>query len=208
LRLCRSVAAASAILLALTFAAESESPVTAGRLTLPFGRPTRLSSPDGRYMLIGTSKRTVLRHQCPKCSALQAKLWLVDNQSRDRRLLLDVASTATAAWSPDGKGFYIEDHQSSTSTLTYLYETESMKKLDVGELILAADPEAKKFLDGHTYFDVDRWQDSGDLLVRYSGHTKESPSMCFLMHFLILRTGTVKKLSEHIGPSDEAWCHY
>lgn len=208
LRVRSSAVVAFAILVVLALTAEAESPVLAGRLTIPFGRLTRLSSPDGRYMLIGTSRRTVVRHQCPKCSSVQAKLWLVDSRSQDRKLLLEVGSTAAASWSPDGKSFYVEDHQNNNSTLTYLYDTESMKKLDIEELIFAIDPEAKRFLDGHTFIDVDRWQDDGDLLIRYSGHTEGPPSTCFLMHYLVSRLGTVKKLSEHIGSPDESWCHY
>lgn len=179
------------------------------RLEVPFGRLTRLPSPDGRYVLIGASKRTSRPSQkCPKCFDISSSLWLEDRPSHTRKLLLNIGSTASSGWSPDGSAFFVEDHEGSNLTDAYIYETANANKLDIMDRVLAADPGATRLVEGHRYFNVDRWQDNDNLLIRFVGHTDESPFTCFRIRYLVSRTGEVKRLSQRTGPPDAAWCHY
>jgi hypothetical protein len=178
------------------------------RLELPFGHVMSLSSPNGRYILVGTSKRIELSRECAKCFSISSKLWFKDRLSHARKLILDVSSTASAGWSPDGGAFYVEDHIASNITEAYIYETASLNKLDIADRIFAADPKAKQFAGGHAYFNTKKWQDDENLLVEFTGHTDESPAICFHLSYLVNRSGAVKKLSEHIGTPTEPWCQF
>ncbi|MGA9070601.1 MAG: hypothetical protein WB424_10130 [Terracidiphilus sp.] len=178
-----------------------------GRLELPSEHLTRLPSPSGRYALVGINKRIDLSQECAKCFSTSSKLWFEDNTSHARKLLLNVNSTAFAGWSPDGSAFYVEDHLGSNITEAYIFETATLKKVDIADRILAADSEAKHLNSGHAYFNSVRWQDNDNLLVRFNGHTDELPITCFDMEYLVSRSGMVKKLSGHTGPADAAWCH-
>jgi hypothetical protein len=189
-------------------AAQAISPGSTGRLELPFGHVMRLSSPNGRSILVGTSKRIDLSQECAKCFSISSKLWFEDSLSHARKLILDVSSTASAGWSPEGDAFYVEDHIGSNITEAYIYEAASLNKLDIVDRIFAADPKAKQLASGHAYFNVKRWQDNDNLLVRFTGHTDESPETCFDIRYLVNRSGAVKKLSEHTGTSAEPWCQF
>lgn len=169
----------------------------------------RVPSPRGRYVLIGTTVRTDLpTARCPSCYSLVAKLWLEDSLSHTRKLLLAPGSSASAGWSPDGGAFFIDDREASDEEFAYLYQTASLKKMNLDDEILAADPRAKRFLEGHFYFKVNRWLSNGAVEVSLSGHTDDAPVQCFLLRYRVSQSGTVRKLSQDERPVDRTFCSW
>jgi hypothetical protein len=169
----------------------------------------RLPSPNGRYVLVGTTVRTDLpTAKCPGCYSLEAKLWLEDGSSHARTLLLNPGSSASAGWSPDGSAFFVNDREASDQEFAYFYETASLKKMNLDDKILAADPGAKRFLEGHFYFEVKRWLGSGAAEVWLDGHTDAAPVQCFLRRYRVRRSGAVQKLSEDMRPVDKDLCDW
>jgi hypothetical protein len=168
---------------------------------------SRLPSPDRRYALVGTTVRTDLPTvKCPACYSLEAKLWLENTSSHARTLLLSPGSSASAGWSPDGSAFFVNDREGSNQESAYIYLTESLKKLDLDDRILAVDPGAERFVQGHAYFEVNRWQGNGAVEVWLSGHTDEAPVQCFLLRYRVSRSGIAEKLSEDVRPVDRTFC--
>jgi hypothetical protein len=115
-------------------------------------------------------------------------------------MLLEVSGTLSADWSDDSTAFFVEDHLASDSTRTYLYPISTLQRLDVAALILAADPLAERFVEGHAYFSVDRWDGSQYLLIHLYGHTDQAPVDCFDLHYRVNRNGAVQKQSQQVRP--------
>ena len=196
------------VLTSLSVVAQGENLRSSARLEIPCKHRTRVSSPSGRYSLVGFTRQQKMKGKCSQCKALSSKLWLDDSVTHVRTLLLEVNRSASSGWSPDGKSFYVEDDFGSNGTESYLYEISGLKKLDIGELIDSSDKVAKSLSGGHAYVRVEHWQDSKSLLVRFQGHTDEAPSTCFDFHYLVSRSGNVKKLSEQTGSPDATWCRF
>ncbi len=112
-----------------------------------------------------------------------------------------------AFWSPDGKAFSVNDHWASDHESAYIYDTETLKRQNVGEEILAADPESRHFTNSHAYFQVERWDGPAHVFVRFQGHTDEAPVQCFEFQYRVSRTGMVGKLSERVHPIDKNLCN-
>jgi hypothetical protein len=167
-------------------------------LELPFGKQNRLPSPDGRYILFG--------REYDKTRNSGPELWIEETRLSKRTRLLELGGTAVAAWSPDGTAFYVNDRWASDSARSYLYDTSTLQRIDLGKIILASDAEANRFANGHAYFEVERWQDSQNVVVRFHGHTDEAPVVCFDLQYEISRTGSVKKRSKQIGAMTNAGC--
>jgi len=178
------------------------------RLEIPCKHETHLPSQAGHFVLVGETRRVALKGKCLQCVPASSRIWLEDSVTHARTLLLDVERTASAAWSPDGEAFYVEDDYGSNGSDSYLYLAGSMKKLEIVNLILAADSEAKRFVTGHAYFQVERWVDSRNVQVRLVGHTDEASSTCFERHYLVSLAGEVKKLSARSGSPDKPWCRF
>jgi hypothetical protein len=81
---------------AISCTAQATSQEPTGRLELPFGNVTQLVSPNGRFILVGTSKRIDLSQKCAKSFSVSSKLWFEDSLSHTRKLILEVSSTASA----------------------------------------------------------------------------------------------------------------
>lgn len=160
-------------------------------LDLPFGEVSKLASPDGQYILYGEPYRDRVN--------TGPQLWIENTRTSERKLLLQLDGTARAAWSPDGTAFYVNDRLASDSTLSYLYETSTLKRIEIRDMIVGADPEAARVAKGHAYFDVDRWQSSQDALVHLHGHTDEAPVLCFNFRYQVSRARRVKRLSRRIS---------
>ena len=161
-------------------------------LNLP-GRLTRvmsLASPDGSHILYGVFSRV----------SDGTQLWIENTRTHRRRMLLMIPDTLFAAWSPDGSAFYVRDHVASDETFSYIYDTDTLRRLDLAARILAFDPAARRFADGHAYFDVDGWQGAGEVTVHFHGHTDEPPPVsCFDFRYKVSRAGTVAKVSERVS---------
>src|ERR1051326_185640 len=164
-------------------------------VTLPYGRVQPLPSPDGAHTLYGEP------FQDGKNNGPQ--LWITDNSTGARQLLLTLGGTMQAFWSPDSKAFAVNDRWASDSENAYIYDTETLKRQNVGEDILAADPESRHFTNAHAYFHVERWDGPAHVIVRFNGHTDEAPVQCFELQYRVSRTGVVEKLSERGHPIDK-----
>ena len=96
-------------------------------LELPFGQRKRLPSPDGRYVLFGREYDNT-QNRGPE-------LWIEEPRLSKRTRLLELGGTAVAAWSPDGTGFYVNDRWASDSARSYLYDTSTLERIDLGKII-------------------------------------------------------------------------
>ena len=163
-------------------------------LQLPFGKPGRLSSPDGRYVLFGRTTETA------------PELWVEDTRTSRRTRLLELGGTASAAWSPDGAAFYVNERWASDRARAYLYDAATLERVEIGKAILDSDSEAARFANGHAYFEVSRWEGPHNVAVSFHGHTDEAPVICFDLRYNVSRTGTVKKLTQHMAAVTEAGC--
>ena len=92
-------------------------------LDLPFGSITRLLSPDGSLILYGVPFQKEVNGG--------PQLWLEDARTHQRQKLLDISDGVSAGWSPDGTKFYLQDHSSSSSTESYIYDARSLKRVDL-----------------------------------------------------------------------------
>jgi len=202
-------ASASMALLLLLMAVSAASPRRA-TVSVPSSdhtRTQRLPSPDGRFVLVGTTVRTDLPTQkCPTCYSLDTKLWIEDNASHARRLLLAPGSSAEAGWSPDGSAFFVNDREASDEEFAYLYGTGDLKKVDLEKVIMDADPGAKRFFNGHFYFDVDNWLNKDTVQVSLRGHTDKAPVKCFLLRYRVSRSGVIQKLLQRERLVDGTLC--
>jgi hypothetical protein len=172
--------------------------VNGQRLTLPFGPPKSLASPDGSHLLYGAGTDTA--------PARSTQLWIEDNRTKQQRKITDVARILSAGWSSDGLSFFVEDDAGSNIALAYLYETATLKRLDIAELISASDAEAKRFAEGHAYFHVREWMDAQHLQIDLTGHTDSPPVDCFDLRYRVGRDGTIERLSRKIAPINSNAC--
>ena len=170
-------------------------------LVLPSGAHpaiTHVASPDGSHVLYGIWPKA--NASCP------AQLWIQDRRAHKRTLLQCIAGTLTAMWSPNGAAFATMPRISNQQE-AYIYDTASLKRLDIGQKILASDATARRFAtDSHTYFEVRNWQDAQDAIVQLHGHTDRSPSRCFDFRYVVSRLGFVQKLSQLVTPAGDPRC--
>lgn len=164
----------------------------AQELYLPRGPVKRLASPDGSKILYGVPYQ--------KSASGGPQLWIEDNRTHRRTKLFDVGGTLSAVWSSDGSAFYVNDHWASDRERAYIYDAVTLQRLDIGDHILAQDPESRRFANGHTYFAIEGWEGLQAVAVRFSGHTDQPPVLSFDFRYRISRTGAVKRLSRHVAP--------
>ncbi len=181
---------------ALAFA--SVSSTRGRRLELPFGPIKSLSSPDGSHLLYGAAVAA--------SPGRSAELWLKEVKTGRPQKILDVTRTLSAGWSPDGSFFFVQNNLGSNVTEAYLFETATLKCIDIGERISASDLKAKQLAAGHAYFNVMSWLDGRHLLIDLNGHTDVPPVECFDLRYQLGSDGTVVKLSERIAAIDDPAC--
>jgi hypothetical protein len=157
-------------------------------LDLPWGPMKRLPSPDGTFVLYG------------KTGVNTPQLWIENTRTHRRTKLFDIAGTLKAGWSADSAAFYVNDHSASDREQGYIYDAATLKRVNIGPRILAADAKSRPFSKGHAYFQVERWEGNQELTVRFFGHTDEPPVTDFDFRYRVSRTGAVKKLSQHTAP--------
>jgi hypothetical protein len=170
----------------------------AAALDLPFGPITRLASPDGSLILYGVPFQ--------KGGNEGPQLWLEDARTHQRQKLLDISDGVSAGWSPDGTEFYVQDHSSSSSTESYIYDARSLKRVDLGALIRRSDSSISRFASGHAYFDMERWESLETVIVHFYGHTDEPPVVCFDLRYRVKLSGTTIKLEQHVFPPGSKSC--
>jgi len=167
-------------------------------LDLPFGPITRLASPDGSLILYGVPFQKGVNEG--------PQLWLEDGRTHQRQKLLDISDSVSAGWSPDGMKFYVQDHSSSSSTESYIYDARSLKRVDLGALIRKSDSSISRLASGHAYFDMERWESPEMVIVHFYGHTDEPPVVCFDLRYRVKFSGTTTKLEQHVFPPDSKGC--
>jgi hypothetical protein len=165
---------------------------------LPNGPSNQLASPDGSSILFAVHYQSG--------GNLGPSLWIENTRTRQRKMLLSIGSTVTAAWSSDGNVFYVEDNRASDSTLFYLYDATTLERLNVSDRIQAADPEAREFSANHAYFVLDHWEGTRNLIIRLFGHTDQEPVMCFDLRYRLSRDGSVERLSRRVSPFAAKFC--
>jgi hypothetical protein len=163
-------------------------------LNLPgiFTRVMRLASPDGSHILYGVPYSRGMNDE--------PELWIENTRTQRRQKLLNIPDTLSAVWSSDGSAFYVRDHVASDQTFSYIYDTDTLRRLDLAARIQASDPAARRFAHGHAYFDADGWHGTGEVTVHFHGHTDEPPPVsCFDFRYRVSRAGAVAKVSERVS---------
>jgi hypothetical protein len=167
------------------------APLEAATLELPRGNQ-RLVSPDGAWSLFGVP--------APEAGHRDPQLWLENLRTHRRQKVQDVADTLRAAWFPDSRQFWVEDHSASDETEAYIYHPATFQRLDIRRLVLAADPSIRKLNQGHRYYKVQSAA-AQNLVIDLRGHTDDWQQVsCFDIHYRVSRTGGVQKLSRRIWP--------
>ena len=165
----------------------------AGEIQLgPSGPGKHLASPDGSKVLY-----EVPYHEGANNSR---ELWLEDERTHKRTKLLDIRRTGSAEWSPDGAVFYVNDDWVSDQEDAYIYDSATLARLKIGDLIQARDPASRPFALGHRYYQITRWIAPNEVVVRFFGHTDQPPVRNFEFRYRVSRAGAVKKLSERVTP--------
>jgi hypothetical protein len=141
----------------------------------PYGPANPLVSPDGTHALFGSSGRP--------------QLWLEDRRTHERRMVFRVTiQTMTLAWSPDSTAFIANDRPTSDLEIAYIYDVNTLGRLDLRSRIVAADPGSMRFfvpgqIDGapafapntkiptHSYVHALRWLDAQHVEVQLRGDT-------------------------------------
>ncbi len=167
-------------------------------IDVPFGKVSKLASPDGQYILYGQPYRENVN--------TGPELWIENVRTSERKLLLQLGGTARAAWSSDGTAFYVNDHFASDKAFSYIYETSTLKRMEIRDIIFGADPEAARIAKGHVYFDVDQWDGSKQVLVHLHGHTDEAPVRCFDFRYRLSRAGKLVKHSQSFSRATARGC--
>jgi hypothetical protein len=163
-----------------------------------FTRVMRLASPDGSHVLYGVPFRESVNEG--------PQLWIENMRTHRRHMLLSIPDTLSAAWASDGSAFYVQDHVASDETFSFIYDTDTLRRLDLAASILASDPAARRFADGHAHFDVDGWQGAGQVIVHFYGHTDEPPVSSFDFRYQVSRAGDVVKLSQRVCVFGQTGC--
>lgn len=141
------------------------------------------TSPNGSWAVFGTLKPSL-------------GVWLVNNRTHQRRFLLDCPDTVSVGWAPDGKHFFVNDSWASDETYAFVYDPASLKRIDLSNLLVAAVPNFKSFLDdSHHYVSVERWVNSEELLVDFRGHFDHYPASTWDQWYQVSLSGTVHSAS-------------
>jgi hypothetical protein len=160
-------------------------------LNLPWGPVKRLASPDGSKILYGVPYE--------KSKSGGPQLWIEDKSAHLHKKLFDIGGTLSAAWSADGAAFYVDDHWASDREDAYIYDAYTLKRMDIGAMIRAADPGSQRFAKGHAYYEIDRWVGPQYVAVRFFGHSDIPPVSIFEFRYAISRYGAVEKAGQRIS---------
>jgi hypothetical protein len=156
-------------------------------------------SPNGAFKLIG--------------DAPSSQLFLEDTRTHARRFVFGVTvQTMSVLWSPESSAFVANDRAASSEEDAYLYNAQTLNRLDLRKLILAADKHAARIVSdpntGHAYVDAISWADAGHVEVMLNGRTDAHgtpehilPGRCFALRYRVSRAGTVVALSKRTPPA-------
>ena len=143
---------------------------------LPQGSLTRIPSPDRKWTLVFEF------HQPPEdpagCVAageVSRKLWIERTGSKERKFIREFERSLDISWSPDSRHFFINDASGSSDTLSYVYDPENLKAVDLLTVLNAASPRLRRFRADHFYVEAKHWINSEELLVTVDGYLSSTP---------------------------------
>jgi hypothetical protein len=169
------------------FAARAQTePIRSGIVDLPRGALTRIASPDGRWTLI---------FECPN-NCTERKLWIVQSETRTRRMVREFERSLSISWSPNSRAFFINDDLGSNESECYVYDAATLKATNLADVVVAKYASTRQYLTaGHSYLRARRWASSHELLVTLFGHFDEPPSRGFTLRYRVNLNGTVQRVS-------------
>jgi hypothetical protein len=191
----------ASVLLASTLgaalAAPSSTAIPNREVVLPSRATVRIPSPDRRWLLIAS----------PFQRNAESSLVLTEVQTGRELLRRPIDRSIAVAWSPDSRGFFLNDAYGSNVESAYIYHLGAPSPLKLDDLILAADPQASAIPADHVYFHVYRWVTPRTLLAEYCGHTTDlvpGKQFDFLYRVVLDPTGskavTVRQISSRVHP--------
>ena len=157
----------------------------------PFAK--RSISPDGRFTL---ESRDCVNHDCKDTDR---KLWLINNATKPRKLLLEIERNVRIGWAPSGSTFFLNDNLGSNVAEAYLYFPAEDRHVDIGESIDQEIPSDRHFVsDSHHYVNALYWIDETSFLVKRSGHFDTEGAQGFTVCYRVNISGKVKRLSQSV----------
>lgn len=155
----------------------------------PFAR--RSISPDGGFTL---ESRNCVNHDCKD---IDRKLWLINNKTNDRKLLLEIERDVRIGWAPAGSAFFLNDNLGSNVAEAYLYFPSEDRRVDIGALIDQKIASDRRFeTDSHHYFNALYWVDGTSFLVKQFGHFDTEGGHGFTVCYRVNVSGEVQRLSQ------------
>lgn len=103
------------------------------------------------------------------------KLWIQSKGSNEPRLVREFERSLDISWSPDSRHFFVNDASGSNETFCYVYDPETLKAIDVLELLGAGRGKVRKFEADHFYIEAKHWVGSHQLLVTVMGYLSSTP---------------------------------
>jgi hypothetical protein len=169
-----------------------------GFADFPFG-DSSTTSPDKRFTLEAGHCDSKLPDACER------KLWLVDNQTHERRIFLEFPRCVRIAWAPVGNAVLVNDDESSSDAEAYLYLPGRRVHFDLGKLIDGKFPADRRFeRDSHHYVNGIRWVSPDAFIVRRFGHFDRRDGGEFSVCYRVSTSGSVTRLKE--TQSEESNC--
>ncbi len=156
----------------------------------PIGDGSRVS-PDKSFRLN--------MNDCQPNSECDRRLWLVNNSTRQQKLLMDVVRTVRIGWAPAGSAFFLNDDFASNEASAYLYFPAQNRHLDIGALLDKKFPKDRHFeKNSHHYINGLRWINKDEIIVRRNGHFDRyvPGGNEFAVCYSISTAGKVIRLSE------------
>ncbi|MGO9563711.1 MAG: hypothetical protein ACLPPV_13750 [Candidatus Korobacteraceae bacterium] len=155
----------------------------------PFAK--RSISPDGRFTLVN---RNCINRDCKD---IDRKLWLINNKTNDRKLLIEIERNVRIGWAPVGNTFFLNDNLGSNVAEAYLYFPAEDRRVNIGESIDQKIPSDRHFEnDSHHYFNALYWINGTSFLVKRFGHLDTEGAQGFTVCYRVNISGEVQRLSQ------------
>lgn len=171
------------LLVSVIFCAGVSSEVNAQKTSFP-GRPLKVESPDGRYVIRNSDNL----HESPAHT-----LTLLDKNNNSATKIYMYARHVDVLWSPNSDSFIINDYEGSDSARPVLClvpwtgnKTDLLKQLL--ELLRARGEQNFVLQNGHVYFTASKWLNKEEILCRLDGYGDANPKG--FTRYYIYRLGT------------------
>jgi hypothetical protein len=157
----------------------------------PFGQGSSIS-PDGSFTL----KIKVCQPNQGDCDK---RLWLVNNRTNIKKVLIEVQRTALVGWGPSGSAFFLNDDFGSNGSSADMYFPAEGRHFNINELLDKQFPQDRRFEENsHHYIKGVRWISADKLLVRRNGHFDRNVPAGneFSVCYSVSSTGRATRISE------------